>query len=211
MTERPQARPRGDHTPSIILSPDDCCPCTQVRLGAPRAGNWPLTPCERWSHWVERACKTQKRACLRRRVTTGKAPSAVCRMSSRLSSTNSARDVRRTDHPMNTRVRCSTRTIFALLPELGGHPLLVPPGDARDARTRPRRAPRGKTRSTRSGPRAGQALDVFYHRLAPARPHCWLLRGWRLRGGTSEHGRVRRWEGRSPDCGRGSRPRFVGL
>ena len=27
---------------------------------------------------------------------------------------------------MNTRVRCSTRTIFALLPELGGHPLLVP-------------------------------------------------------------------------------------
>ena len=140
-----------------------------------------------------------------------KAPSAVCRMSSRLSSTNSARDVRRTDHPMNTRVRCSTRTIFALLPELGGHPLLVPPVDARDARTRPRRAPRGKTRSTRSGPRAGQALDVLYHRLAPARPHCWLLRGWRLRGGTSEHGRVRRREGRSPDCGRGSRPRFGGL
>src|SRR2546430_13928626 len=119
-----------------------------------------------------------------------KAPSAVCRMSSRLSSTNSARDVRRTDPPMNTRVRCSTRTIFALLPELGGHPLLVPPGDARDARTRPRRAPRGKTLSTRSGPRAGQALDVFYHRLAPARPHSLLLRGLRLCGGTSEDRRV---------------------
>jgi hypothetical protein len=45
-----------------------------------------------------------------------KAPSAFCRMSRRLSSTNSARDVRRTDHPMNTRVRCSTRTIFAYFP-----------------------------------------------------------------------------------------------
>jgi hypothetical protein len=43
------------------------------------------------------------------------------------------------------------------------------------------------------------------------RHHSALLRGWRLRGGSSEHGRVRRWEGRSPDCGRGSRPRFVGL
>jgi hypothetical protein len=36
-TERPQATPRGDHTRSIILSPDHLCPCTQVRLGVPRA------------------------------------------------------------------------------------------------------------------------------------------------------------------------------
>src|SRR5204862_290224 len=35
-TERSQAPPRRDHTPSIILSPDDPRPCTQVRLGAPR-------------------------------------------------------------------------------------------------------------------------------------------------------------------------------
>jgi hypothetical protein len=123
-----------------------------------------------------------------------KAPSAFCRMSSRLSSTNSARDVRRTDHTMNTRVRCSTRKIFALLPERGGHPLLVPPGDARDAGTRPRRAPRGKTRSTRSRPsrtgarrllppaRTGSSSLWATQRLAPSR------RYFRARASTSMGG-----------------------
>jgi hypothetical protein len=45
-----------------------------------------------------------------------------------------------------------------------------------------------------------------YERAKGARPACiglsslWATRGWRLRGDSSERGRVRRWEGRSPDC-----------